>query len=220
MNKGYVSIWRKLLDSKLWLSEPFTRGQAWVDMIMLANHKDGYIRVRGVRVEVKRGQLGWSQRSLANRWKWSRGKVLRFFAELESEKERKIVPQKNNVTSLITIINYDSYQSNGTTNSTTDGPQTGHKQYQNNNDNNGNKKEQQPSAVQAPTSKHFSDRLDNKVAEDIISACQRILQLPIKNGTPYNPFQFVQRATNKSCHPQAILAELIRGITSSSSPIL
>jgi len=136
--KGYISIWRKLLDSEMWLSEPFTRGQAWVDMLMLANHKDGFIRVRGVRVAVKRGQIGWSQRSLANRWKWSRGKVLRFLSELASENEQKIVPQNNNVTSLITIVNYDMYQSGSTTNSTTDGPQTGHKQYHNNNGNNGN----------------------------------------------------------------------------------
>lgn len=31
--KGWVSIHRQLCENDLWLSEPFTRGQAWVDMI-------------------------------------------------------------------------------------------------------------------------------------------------------------------------------------------
>ena len=119
----------------MWLAEPFTRGQAWVDMIMLANHKNGYIRKRGVRVTVSRGQLGWSERELATRWRWSRGKVRRFFGELKHD--GNIVPQKTNVTSLINIVNYNAYQGN----STTDGPQTGHKQYQNNNGKNGKKRE-------------------------------------------------------------------------------
>lgn len=118
--KGYLYLWRKLGDSALWLSEPFTRGQALADLLMLASHKDNYFRVRGVRVDVKRGQLAWSQLRLAERWKWSRGKVRRFLKELESKKESKIVQQNNKVTTLITIINYDYHQNGGTT----DGHQT------------------------------------------------------------------------------------------------
>lgn len=108
--RGYLYLWRKLATSPLWLSEPFTRGQAWVDMLILANHTDGYIRVRGIRIDIKRGQLAWSHISLAKRWRWSRGKVRRFLSELESEKEAKIVQQNSKVTSLITIISYDIHQ--------------------------------------------------------------------------------------------------------------
>ncbi|KKM27895.1 hypothetical protein LCGC14_1570130 [marine sediment metagenome] len=49
MHRGYIKLWRKLQNSSLWLDEKFTRGQAWVDLICLANHKNGYIRKRGVR---------------------------------------------------------------------------------------------------------------------------------------------------------------------------
>jgi uncharacterized phage protein (TIGR02220 family) len=129
--EGYIKLHRQLQTNKMWMAEPFTRGQAWVDMLLLANHSDGHIRKRGVRVEVKRGQLGWSERKMAERWKWSRGKVRRFLKELE--KDENIVPQKNNVTSLITITNYHEFQKHSTTSSTTNGPQTDHKQYQNNN---------------------------------------------------------------------------------------
>ena len=122
--QGYFAVHRKLLTSDMWLSEPFTRGQAWVDLIGLANHTDGFIRVRGTRVNIKRGQLAWSIISLSARWKWSRGKVRRFLRELESNSVQQIVQQKSNLTTLITIVNYNQYQSGGTTNSTANGQQT------------------------------------------------------------------------------------------------
>ena len=122
--KGWIKLYRQIEDNPYWLSEPFTRAQAWVDLLLLANHKPGHIRVRGIKVEVGRGQVGWSERELAKRWRWSRGKVRRFFSELGSKTVQQIEPQKNNVTTLITIVNYDRYQMDDTTNGTTDGPQT------------------------------------------------------------------------------------------------
>lgn len=148
MAEGWIKLHRQIMDTEDWLHEPFTRGQAWVDMLMLANHKDGSFRVRGIIVNIKRGQLGWSEENLAIRWKWSRGKVRRFFLELESETVHRIVQQKNNVSSIITILNYDLYQSNDTANDTandtTDGHQTDTKRYTNKNVKNvknGNKRE-------------------------------------------------------------------------------
>ena len=85
---------------------------------MLANHKDGYFYKRGVKVEVNRGQLARSQKELADRWKWSRGKVDRFLIELKAEQQ--IVQQKSKVVTLITIINYDKFNNNNTTSDTTD----------------------------------------------------------------------------------------------------
>jgi hypothetical protein len=109
--QGWFSIYRSLISSPLWLTEKFTRGQAWVDMIALANHADGFIRVRGNRVPVLRGQLGWSQIKLAQRWDWSRSKVSLFLNELE--KDQKIEQQKDRVTTVISIVNYDYYQNIG-----------------------------------------------------------------------------------------------------------
>ena len=40
MNQGWIKLHRTLQDNKLWYSEPLTKGQAWVDLILLANHKD------------------------------------------------------------------------------------------------------------------------------------------------------------------------------------
>jgi hypothetical protein len=121
---GWIKLHRVLTMHEIWTAEPFTRGQAWVDLLLLANHKPGHIRKRGIRVEVERGQVGWSEVALATRWKWSRGKVRRFLSELESKMEQQIVQQKNKVTTVISITNYNKYQSDGTTDDTTDGHQT------------------------------------------------------------------------------------------------
>ena len=122
MNKNWVKINRSLLESDIWRQEPFARGQAWVDLILLANHSEGFIRARGVKITLKRGQVGRSQVELSKRWKWSRGKVKRFLDELEVEQQ--IEQQKNNVNSVISIVNYDKYQSSSTADSTANGQQT------------------------------------------------------------------------------------------------
>ena len=113
-NFFYVN--RALLQSDRWLSEPFTRGQAWVDLFGLAQHRDSFFRVRGIRVDVKRGQLAYSQLTLAKRWKWSRNKLFRYLNELE--KHGDIVQQNNNITTIITIVKYDMWQGNDTADDT------------------------------------------------------------------------------------------------------
>jgi hypothetical protein len=104
----WIKLHRKLSNNPLWTCEPFTRGQAWVDLILLANYKENFFYVRGVKVVVKRGEIGWSETSLSTRWKWSRTKLRKFLNDLE--KEQQIIQQKSNVIQLITIINYDEYQ--------------------------------------------------------------------------------------------------------------
>lgn len=98
------------MESDGYFGEQFCRNMAWVDLLLLANHDDDYFWCRGIKVDVKRGQVGHGIETLAGRWKWSRGKVERFLKE--HEKDKKIIRQKNNVTTLISVLNYESYQSN------------------------------------------------------------------------------------------------------------
>ncbi|UFS69469.1 hypothetical protein LPW11_16405 [Geomonas sp. RF6] len=122
---GWVKLHRVLADHDLWLGEPFTRAQAWVDLLLLANHKVGHIRRRGIKIPVRRGQVGYSQEALADRWKWSKGKVIRFLAELKADERitQEIVLKNLAVSSLICITNYDEYQCG----STEDGTEAGTK---------------------------------------------------------------------------------------------
>ena len=124
---GFFSVERGLLHSDRWLSEPFTRGQAWVDLFGLAQFEKSFFRIRGIRVDLERGQLGYSQVSLAKRWRWSRGKVIRFLNELENGGD--IVQQNNEATTIITILKYDYWQKHSTTNRTANGQQTDSKRY-------------------------------------------------------------------------------------------
>jgi hypothetical protein len=96
------------MDNSLYFSEPFNRSMAWIDMLLLANHSDNFFFKRGIRVDVKAGQIGYDLESLGKRWKWSRGKVERFLDMLEMDSQ--IVRQKTNVTTLISIVNYMDYQ--------------------------------------------------------------------------------------------------------------
>lgn len=169
----YFLLNRRLIESELWLSEPFTRAQAWVDLIGLARFRDGHARIRGIRVEIKRGQVAWSVKGLADRWKWSRGKTDRFLKELENG--HQIEQQKNNVTSLISIINYDAYQLNGHqiehqtgSRRAADGHQTntrraadGHKRIKGNKGKEGKEGINTP---KPPTGDSFSGRVDEVVA--------------------------------------------------------
>ena len=107
--EGWIKLHRKITDNPYYFSEPFTRSQAWVDMLIIANHKESMFYKRGIRVDVSRGQIGYDIETLAKRWRWSRGKVERFFSQLE--KDEQIVRQKTNITTLISVCNYDIYQS-------------------------------------------------------------------------------------------------------------
>lgn len=139
-NHFYVN--RQLLQSDRWISEPFTRGQAWIDLCGLAQHKDSHVRIRGVRVEVKRGQLAYSQVTLAKRWRWSRGKVKRFLNELKMVQD--IEQQNSEVTTLITIKKYDYWQGRSTADGAANGQQTGSKRYTYNNENNDKNEKKYP----------------------------------------------------------------------------
>jgi hypothetical protein len=142
MESGYVKLFRCLQCNPLWTSEAFSRGQAWVDLLMLANHKETSVRKRGIKIVIGRGQVGWSERNLAERWGWSRGKVKRFLDELEDDHqiEQQNGPQNINVTSLITIVNYDKYQSDEPQNEPEIVPQTDRKRATNSTMNKNEKK--------------------------------------------------------------------------------
>ena len=131
MRSGYIKLWRFSAESADYFLEPFTRWQAWIDLLLMANYKEARVCVRGIMVTVGRGQVLASEDYLADRWKWSRGKVRRYLAYLSSETVQQIVQQKNNVVGVISIVNWEKYQvntgeddtTNGTANGTTDGQQ-------------------------------------------------------------------------------------------------
>ena len=120
--EGWIKLHRKLLNSDIWRCEEFTRGQAWVDLLLLANHKEGYIYKRGIKVSIERGQVARSEVELSERWRWSRTKVNSFLKELVKEQQIELI--KSNVLQVIKIQNYDMFQDEKAADYTTEKQQT------------------------------------------------------------------------------------------------
>lgn len=144
-SQGWISLHRTLQDHKLWKGEKFTRGQAWVDLLLGANHKPAEIIIKGIPLKLERGEQARSQLTLSKEWKWSRDKVKRYVRLLE--KEQMITIKTSQLTSIITICNYSGYQDTEIPNKSTDKApnespdqqQTNIKRVTDNNDNNDNK---------------------------------------------------------------------------------
>ena len=84
--KGWIPIYRSILNSSIWnIDEPFTDRSAYVDLLLMANYEDKQMIPRGNKkvITIHRGELLTSYEHLAERWKWSRGKVIRYLKMLE-----------------------------------------------------------------------------------------------------------------------------------------
>lgn len=114
VDTGWIKLHRKLKEHWLWQeNRRFSRLEAWLDLITEANHRDSKV-VRGVSIiEVKRGQLLTAQIKLARIWKWN-SKTVKSFLLLLCEDEMitfEAVSGGDSGYTLITILNYDKYQS-------------------------------------------------------------------------------------------------------------
>jgi len=124
MKSGWIKLHRSFRGHWLWKTkEPFTKREAWIDLLMCANFTDNKIPLGGGVVEIRRGQQARSELTLADEWKWSRGKVRRFLKCLEDDS--MIVQHKTHLTSVITICNYERFQGDDTADSTTSGTTDG-----------------------------------------------------------------------------------------------
>lgn len=139
MECGWISIHRKIKDNWIWEEKPFSKGQAWIDLLLMANHADRKILLGNELIEVKRGSFITSEKKLMESWGWGKEKVRRFLKLLEADGmiEKKTDRKKT----TINIVNYSVFQVLQTTNR----PQTDYQQTDsrppadtNNNDNNYN----------------------------------------------------------------------------------
>ena len=85
MNKGWISLYRKMTDHWLYTEErTFSRYEAWIDLLLMANYGDKKVIMDGQLVMVKRGTFITSIRKLCKKWNWSNTKVVSFLKLLEA----------------------------------------------------------------------------------------------------------------------------------------
>jgi len=113
--QGYIKLYRSIQNHWLYQEKrKFSKFEAWIDMLMMANHKDNKVVLGNDLIEVKRGQFITSELKLMERWGWGKSK-LRSFLEL-LEKDGMIVKKSDRKKTTITICNYSVYQDNETKN--------------------------------------------------------------------------------------------------------
>ncbi len=137
---GWISLHRQIMNGWLWEDKPFAYGQAWIDMLMTANHEDNDILFEGKIVTIHRGSFHTSILKLSDRYGWNRKRTTKFLDLLE--KQKMVTTERTTHGTTITIVNYDKFQSVRTTIGTTERITQGTTEEQprdtNNNDNNDN----------------------------------------------------------------------------------
>lgn len=114
--KGWISLHRRIQKNWVWNEKPFTKGQAWIDILLECNHEDERINIKNELIICKRGESVKCLKTWADRWGWNKSKVRRFLTLLETDTmiERKPTPK----TTHLKVINYDTYQNKRNTDET------------------------------------------------------------------------------------------------------
>lgn len=105
---GWIKIFREIQHNWVWSDKPFSKGQAWIDLIILAKRTDEKFTFGNRIISGKRGCVYKSILYLSDRWGWDRKKTRAFLDALEEDKMITVKAAANGTT--IRIENYEEYQ--------------------------------------------------------------------------------------------------------------
>lgn len=108
---GWIKIYRTLAEDPFWLGEPFTRAQAWIDLLLLANFEERSGYYGDQFQQFKKGYVYISQQALAARWKWSRKRVSTYLSNL-AKMGMVSVTTLNGKGTAINILKWKEFQEN------------------------------------------------------------------------------------------------------------
>ena len=89
----------------------FSKFEAWIDILLSVNHREGKVLIDYSVETVKRGEFITSEVKLANKWNWDRKTVRKFLTLLQQEE--MILKSSTKRWTSITVINWDKYQLDG-----------------------------------------------------------------------------------------------------------
>ena len=103
-----MALSRRILNNPIWTGERYSRGQAWVEIIALAEWEDNTALYRGQVVHKERGTIHCSLGWLADRWGWNRKTVAAFLDQLQAEGMTEV--KRGPYGTIIRVVKYDDYQ--------------------------------------------------------------------------------------------------------------
>lgn len=108
MGMGYIKLFRKLTQKEFYKQKPFDFAHAWIDLIFLMNSQKASIKYDESKLEILPGQHLTSVVKLAERWGWSRSKVIKQLKEWENDEQVKVMFLSKKGT-MLTLPNYKTY---------------------------------------------------------------------------------------------------------------
>ena len=117
----FIIVPRKLFDPDVFGNEPYSKREAFLDLVQMAAYETTDVFVAGHKYVAERGQVIVSKSFLAKRWRWNIDKVRRYIQYLERNHmcNHMCDHQCNQPITSISIVSYDSYQGGATTPATT-----------------------------------------------------------------------------------------------------
>ena len=110
---GWIKLYRCITEHWVWKDKPFSKGQAWTDILLLSNHDDSKFVFGNELIDVERGSFITSETKLSDRWGWSRHKVRDFLNLLESDS--MLVKKSDAKRTSLKVLNYSVWQNSPTT---------------------------------------------------------------------------------------------------------
>jgi hypothetical protein len=104
---GWIKLYRQITENELWEDKPFARGQAWIDLLMMADSQDGECFYNGKIQPTHIGEVRTSILYLSKRWGWSRHKVADFLNNLQGV--HMIAQKRTSKSTTIFIKNYAEF---------------------------------------------------------------------------------------------------------------
>jgi hypothetical protein len=113
-NHGYISLHRKVMKNFLFREKRvFSKFEAWIYILMNANHTDAQILLGNQLIDVKKGSFITSEIKLMEEFLWSKSKLRTFLSLLESQSMIEKVSDTKKTT--LTVVKYSDYQDLQTT---------------------------------------------------------------------------------------------------------
>ncbi len=186
---------RGWMDHPLFRGEPYTKAQAWCWLIENAVWKRHRTAIGGKEIFLRRGQLSYSTRYMAEAWGWSEAKVRRFLRVLR--KWSNIDAATDAGQTVITICNYDKYQAHDTS---TDAPSDA-------------------GATQERRSSDANKKKDNKenkekegAVDPVGSAFKKFWDTYPSRGSASNPKKLALDAFRRKAEAGVPVGDILRGV--------